>query len=242
MRLDKYLVEEAYFESRNRALDAIKAGRVKVDGKVVKPSVKIGSDNIVEVADEKFYVSRAARKLENFLADNPIELRGKRALDIGSSTGGFAQILLENGVDSLACVDVGSDQLHHSLKSDKRLSLYENRDIREFSCEGSFEVISCDVSFISILQIIEDIDRLSGEGSDIVILYKPQFEVGREVRRDSRGVVQDLDAIESKKRDFEAEIGSLGWRVLYRAPSQVAGREGNLEYLYHFKKEAGGED
>ncbi len=102
-------------------------------------------------------------------------------------------------------------------------------------------MISCDVSFISILQIVDDIDRLSGEGSDIVILYKPQFEVGRDVRRDSRGVVQDLDAIEIKKREFEAKAGSLKWQLQYQAPSQVAGREGNLEYLYHFKKETGGE-
>ncbi len=239
MRLDKYLVEEGYFESRNRALEAIKTGKVKVNSKVVKPSVKIDTNSIVEVENEKFYVSRAARKLENFLAENPIELQEKRVLDIGSSTGGFAQILLENGVASLACVDVGYDQLHHSLRSNQKLSLYENKDIRDFISEKPFEVISCDVSFISILQIIEDIDRLATKNSTILILYKPQFEVGRETRRDSRGVVMDRDAIRSKKNLFESKALSLGWILLYQAPSQVRGKEGNQEYLYCFKKQTG---
>ena len=236
MRLDKYLVEEGYFESRNRALDAIKAGKVKVDGKAVKPSVKVDRDTFIEIEDEKFYVSRAARKLENFLVEHEMDLRGKRALDIGSSTGGFAQILLEQGVDSLDCVDVGKDQLHRSLRENRRLTLHEETDIRDFETGMPFELITCDVSFISILQILDSIDSLSQEGADIVILYKPQFEVGREVKRDSRGVVQDLDAIARKKEAFEADAKKLGWALQYQALSQVQGREGNQEYLYHFIK------
>ncbi len=204
MRLDKYLVEEGYFESRNRANDAIKAGKVKVDGKVAKASAKIDENSSVDVEDEKFYVSRAARKLENFLTEHPIDFQGKKALDIGSSTGGFAQIVLENKVDVLSCVDVGKDQLHVSLRKNEKLSLYEETDIREFQSDDAFELITCDVSFISILQIIDDIDRLSQNGTDIIILYKPQFEVGKDVKRDSRGVVQDLDAIARRKEEFEA--------------------------------------
>jgi len=236
MRLDKYLVEEAYFESRNRALDAIKAGKVKVNGKAAKPSVKVDCDTLIEIEDEKFYVSRAARKLENFLNEYEVDLRDKRALDIGSSTGGFAQIVLERGVATLDCVDVGRDQLHRSLREDGRLSLHEETDIRDFTASEPFEVVTCDVSFISILQIIEMIDSLSRDGTDIVILYKPQFEVGREVKRDSRGVVLDLDAIARKKEAFEARAKELGWELKHQARSQVRGREGNQEYLYHFVK------
>ncbi len=236
MRLDKYLVEEGYFESRNRANDAIKAGKVKVDGKVAKASAKIDENSSVDVVDEKFYVSRAARKLENFLDEHPIELQGKKALDIGSSTGGFAQIVLENDVATLSCVDVGKDQLHVSLRNHKKLSLYEETDIREFQSDDAFEVVTCDVSFISILQITDDIDRLSQKGTDIIILYKPQFEVGKDVKRDSRGVVQDLDAIARRKEQFEAEAEKLGWSLKYQALSQVQGKEGNQEYLYHFIK------
>ena len=236
MRLDKYLVEEGYFESRNRANDAIKAGKVKVDGKVAKASAKIDENSSVDVEDEKFYVSRAARKLENFLTEYPIDFRGKRALDIGSSTGGFAQIVLENAVATLSCVDVGKDQLHVSLRKHKKLSLHEETDIRVFQSDDAFELITCDVSFISILQITDDIDRLSQNGTDIIILYKPQFEVGKDVKRDSKGVVQDLDAIARRKEDFETEAEKLGWSLRYQAHSQVQGKEGNQEYLYHFVK------
>ena len=236
MRLDKYLVEEGYFESRNRAHDAIKAGQVTVDGKKPKPSAKIDENSLVEVADEKFYVSRAARKLENFLAEYAIDFKDKSALDIGSSTGGFAQIVLENGVASLSCVDVGSDQLHISLRENEKVSLYEETDIRDFKSDKTFEVITCDVSFISILQITDDINRLSQKGADIVILYKPQFEVGKDVKRDSKGVVQDLDAIARRKEEFEAETKRLGWEEKYQAESKVQGKEGNQEYLYHFVK------
>jgi 23S rRNA (cytidine1920-2'-O)/16S rRNA (cytidine1409-2'-O)-methyltransferase len=236
MRLDKYLVEEGYFESRNRAHDAIKSGQVMVDGKKPKPSVKIDENSVVEVEDEKFYVSRAARKLENFLAEYPMDFKDKRALDIGSSTGGFAQIVLENGVASLSCVDVGKDQLHISLRREERLSLHEETDIRDFEVEEAFELVTCDVSFISILQITNDIDRLAKAGADIVILYKPQFEVGKDVKRDSKGVVQDIDAIARRKEAFEAEAKKLGWELKYQALSQVTGKEGNQEYLYHFVK------
>ncbi len=236
MRLDKYLVEEGYFESRNRALEAIKAGQVSVDGKKAKPSVKIDANSLVEVSDAKFYVSRAARKLEAFLAEHAVDMQQKRVLDIGSSTGGFAQIVLENGAGSLSCVDVGRDQLHISLRNDIRVTVHEETDIRAFETEIPFEVITCDVSFISILQIINDIDRLAAEGTDIVILYKPQFEVGKDVKRDSRGVVQDRDAIARRKEAFEAEAGKLGWKEEAQAESAVAGKEGNTEYLYHFIK------
>ena len=236
MRLDKYLVEEGYFESRNRAHDAIKAGQVMVDGKKPKPSAKIDENSIVEVADEKFYVSRAARKLENFLSEYSMELEGKKALDIGSSTGGFAQIVLENDVVSLTCVDIGRDQLHISLRQNDKVSLFEETDIREFTSEEGFELITCDVSFISILKIIDDIDRLSQQGADIIILYKPQFEVGKDVKRDSKGVVQDLDAIARRKEEFEAEAKKLGWDEKHQAESKVQGKEGNQEYLFHFVK------
>ncbi len=236
MRLDKYLVDEGYFESRNRANDAIKAGLVTVDGKKGKPSAKIDENTVVAVEDSKFYVSRAARKLENFLTEHSVDMQGKRALDIGSSTGGFAQIVLENGVATLDCVDVGSDQLHISLRENEKLFLREETDIREFESAESFELITCDVSFISILKITDDIDRLSHKNTDIIILYKPQFEVGKDVKRDSKGVVQDVDTIARRKEAFEAEAMKLGWEQKYQAESKVQGKEGNQEYLYHFVK------
>ena len=236
MRLDKYLVVEGYYESRNRALEAIKSGEVKVGGKRAKPSTPVDRNSLIEVQQSKFYVSRAARKLEAFLAEYPVDMEGKKALDIGSSTGGFAQIVLEHGVQSLHCVDVGSDQLHISVRNDPRVSVHEETDIREFSSQQGFDLVTCDVSFISILQILGDIDRLAVRGGDIILLYKPQFEVGKDVRRDSRGVVQDADAIARRKEAFEAETKKFGWEEKAQALSRVQGKEGNREYLFHFVK------
>jgi len=234
MRLDKYLVEKGYFESRNRALDAIKRGKVFVNGVVAKASHKCDESTNIDIDQEKFYVSRAAKKLELFLEEYSMDLAGKRALDIGSSTGGFVQILLENAVASVACVDVGSNQLHHSLREHEKVAIFEETDIRDFKSTEPFDVVTCDVSFISILQIIEAIDRLAS--ADMILLFKPQFEVGRGVKRDSRGVVVNQEAIKEAIETFEAKTVELGWNLCYSTPSKLAGKSGNIEYIYHFKK------
>lgn len=234
MRLDKFLVENNYFESRNRALDAIKRGKVFVDGKIGKPSTKCNESSFIDIDKEKFYVSRASKKLELFLEEYFIDLKGRDSLDIGSSTGGFVQILLERGVDSVTAVDVGSNQLHHSLRDNPKVKIFEEIDIREFKSNNSFDIVTCDVSFISILQIMEDIDRLSKE--DMILLFKPQFEVGRTAKRDSRGVVVDQDAILEAKERFELKAELFSWRMLYTTTSKLAGKSGNIEYIYHFRK------
>ena len=236
VRVDKYLVDEGYFESRNRASDAIKAGDVTLNGKKAKASMLVDHNSTIEVKQRKFYVSRAGRKLEGFLKEHPIELNGKNVLDIGSSTGGFAQIVLENGAKEVTCVDVGTQQLHISLRKNSKIALFENTDIREFESSQKFEMITCDVSFISILQIVDAIDSLAQPQTDIIILYKPQFEVGKEVKRDSKGVVQDFDSIARKKELFEATAQKLNWKEQYQTRSTLTGKSGNQEYLYHFIK------
>ena len=233
-RLDKYLVQNNHFESRNRAIDAIKRGKVFVDGKVAKPSTKCDENSNIDIDSEKFYVSRASKKLELFLEEYPMDLKDKRALDIGSSTGGFVQILLENKVKEVTAVDVGSNQLHHSLRENPKVKVFEEMDIRAFKSDECFDIVTCDVSFISVLYIIEDIDRLSSR--DIILLFKPQFEVGREVKRDSRGVVINLEAIAKAKERFESRCIELGWRLCYSTPSKLAGKSGNVESIYHFRK------
>ena len=234
MRLDKYLVQQGYFESRNRALDAIKRGKVFVDGQVAKASHKCNEMTNIEIDEEKFYVSRAAKKLELFLEEYPMDLEAQEVLDIGSSTGGFVQILLENNVASVVCVDVGSNQLHHSLREQKKVAVFEETDIRAFMPKERFDLVTCDVSFISILQIIDDIDRLASK--DMILLFKPQFEVGRTVKRDSRGVVVNLEAIAEAKEKFEAKTIELDWKMCYASTSKLTGKSGNIEYIYHFRK------
>ena len=234
MRLDKYLVEKGYFESRNRALDAIKRGKVFVNGQVAKASMKCDENSNIDIDHEKFYVSRAAKKLELFLEEYPLSLERRRAVDVGSSTGGFVQILLEKGVGSVACVDVGSNQLHHSLRDNSKVAIFEETDVRVFEPTEPFDLLTCDVSFISLLQIMEAIDRLSKE--EMILLFKPQFEVGRTVKRDSRGVVVDEQAILEAKDRFEAKAQELKWELVYQTTSKLTGKSGNIEYIYYFRK------
>jgi len=234
MRLDKYLVEKGYFESRNRALDAIKRGKVFVNGLPAKASMQCTETTNIDIDQEKFYVSRAAKKLELFLEEYSMNLEGKRAVDVGSSTGGFVQILLENSVASVACVDVGSNQLHHSLRDNEKVAIFEETDVREFMPKEPFDMLTCDVSFISILQIIDAIDRLASD--DMILLFKPQFEVGRAVKRDSRGVVVNQEVIAEAKERFEVKTRELGWKKCYSTTSKLSGKSGNIEYIYHFRK------
>jgi len=235
MRLDNFLVKKEFFESRNRAQEAIKKGLVLVNNKVVKkPSYKVGNGN-VEVKSSKFYVSRAAKKLEEYLKEYNLPVEGARALDIGSSTGGFTQILLENGAKSVDCVDVGKEQLHSSLRKDSRVSVFEQTDIRDFN-STPYDLIVSDVSFISLLKIIDSIDRLIKKEGVVTLLFKPQFEVGLGVKRDSKGVVLDNGAIKSAKNNFLNATKVLNWDLIDTRESRVSGKEGNVEYFYTFKK------
>ncbi len=235
MRLDLYLTKNHNIQSRNKASELIKSKKVLVDGKIItKPSFIVSESNNITVDTEDFYVSRAAYKLKYFLEENDISVKNLNALDIGSSTGGFTQILLQNGVKSITCVDVGSNQLHPSIKEDERITVQENTDIRKFHTDKKFDLVTCDVSFISILYIINDIDRLSSD--KIIILYKPQFEVGREVKRDSNGVVQDEAAINQAKEKFLEMTKKLNWKLQIIQKSKLIGKSGNQEELFCFHK------
>ncbi len=235
MRLDLYLVENFEIQSRNKAFEIIKSKKVKIDGKIInKPSYKIKKNSEIEVLEEEFYVSRAAYKLKYFLEDFNIEIEGKEALDIGSSTGGFAQVLLENKIKKITCIDVGSNQLHKRIKDNKKIEFFENQDIRTFKSKKSFELVTCDVSFISIHNILNDINRLST--NEIIILFKPQFEVGTNVKRDKKGVVKDEKAILLAKNRFIDTCSLLKWKLIYNAPSKLEGKDGNEEELFYFNK------
>jgi len=235
MRLDLYLTQNHNIQSRNKASELIKAKKVTVDGKIVsKPSFVVSEAHKVKVDTEDFYVSRAAYKLKHFLEDQSINIKELNALDIGSSTGGFTQILLLNNVSSVTCIDVGSNQLHESIRDDKRIIVQENTDIRDFQSKEKYPLVTCDVSFISILNILDDIDRLSK--NKIIILYKPQFEVGREVKRDSNGVVTDNNAIKKCKEEFLQKTQELNWTLQINDLSKVSGKSGNIEELYYFRK------
>ncbi|MCK9491013.1 MAG: TlyA family RNA methyltransferase [Sulfurimonas sp.] len=237
MRLDNYLVANALAKSRTKAGELIKASFVSVNSKVItKSSFVLKESDEVEIKEHKAYVSRSAHKLASFLDELELELDLEDfvALDIGSSTGGFTEVLLENGVKEVSSVDVGYEQLHKSIKEDPRVTSYESCDIREFKSEKHFDIVVSDVSFISLLNILDDIDRLAY--SKIILLFKPQFEVGREAKRDKHGVVTDPKAIERAMIKFEDATKLKEWRLVKKSPSKLTGKEGNLEYCYFFTK------
>ena len=235
MRLDKYITKKYNIQSRNKATELIKANKVQVNNKTInKPSFPIEGNEIILIDEQDFFVSRSAYKLKYFIDDNDIIVENKSAIDIGSSTGGFTQILLTNNIKSVTCVDVGTNQLHDSIKNDKRITIAENTDIRKFVSDKSYDLVTCDVSFISILNILKDIDRLSS--NEIIILYKPQFEVGKDAKRDSNGVVLDSQAILQERENFIKETEKLNWNFILSNESKLAGKSGNLEELFYFKK------
>lgn len=234
MRLDNYLVSDGLAATRSKAQQLIKSGAVTVNGTVVKKAAFTVEGQSVVVTEPMPYVSRAALKLKGFLPAVPFSCLGMSALDIGSSTGGFTQVLLEAGAAAVDAVDVGSGQLHPTLQSDPRVRSFEQTDIRRFFPERTYDLVTSDVSFISLHHILADVDRLSARW--IVLLFKPQFEVGRDALRDRRGVVTDTDAIIRACRAFESACEALGWQLRVSADAVISGKEGNLETCYCYEK------
>ncbi|OIO17407.1 MAG: TlyA family rRNA (cytidine-2'-O)-methyltransferase [Helicobacteraceae bacterium CG1_02_36_14] len=235
MRLDNYLVENNLAGSRTKAQAMIKDGFVVINGEVMlKSSLKISKSDEVRVKEHKEYVSRSAHKLASFLDELKIDINSKVALDIGSSTGGFTQVLLEYGASEVTAVDVGKEQLHETLKKDARVHSFESCDIRDFKSEKQFDLVTSDVAFISLLNILDDVERLAC--GNIILLFKPQFEVGREAKRDKNGVVTDEKAILKAMVKFEDACSIKGWKLILKSPSKLTGKEGNLEYCYCYEK------
>lgn len=231
-----YLTTNFNIQSRNKATELIKSNKVKCDGEIItKPSFNVLDFHKIELLEDDFYVSRAAYKLKFFLQElKNFDLKDKNALDIGSSTGGFTQILLENEIKKVTCVDVGTNQLHERIKYNDKINFFENTDIRNFESDEIFDIVTCDVSFISILNIIDAINTLASK--DIIILFKPQFEVGSNVKRDKKGIVKDNNAIQKARDNFLNKTNILNWTLKYSNISKLQGKDGNVEEFFYFNK------
>lgn len=231
-----YLTTNFNIQSRNKATELIKSNKVKCDGEIItKPSFNVLDFHKIELLEDDFYVSRAAYKLKFFLQElKNFDLKDKNALDIGSSTGGFTQILLENEIKKVTCVDVGTNQLHERIKYNDKINFFENTDIRNFESDEIFDIVTCDVSFISILNIIDAINALASK--DIIILFKPQFEVGTNVKRDKKGIVKDNNAIQKARDNFLNKTNILNWTLKYSNISKLQGKDGNVEEFFYFSK------
>jgi 23S rRNA (cytidine1920-2'-O)/16S rRNA (cytidine1409-2'-O)-methyltransferase len=232
-RADILLTERGFFESRAKARAAIEAGLVSADGiKIVKPSQDIAPQAEIVAENPHPFVSRGGVKLDFALEHFAIDATDRYCLDLGASTGGFTDALLQRGARHVVAVDVGSGQLHPRIAQDARVTLFENLDARALEPTHLSEpptLIVCDASFISLTLLLERPLSLAAKEATLVALIKPQFESGRGAGK--KGVVRDTGAHEAACEKISDALTRLCWRVLGITPSPIQGGDGNREFL-----------
>lgn len=232
-RLDALLAERGLFPSREQARAAVLAGEVRVGGEVVtKAGEQVAEDSVIEVAERRRFVSRGGDKLAGALEKFAVPIEGRRAIDVGASTGGFTDCLLQAGAVSVVALDVGYGQLAWSLRSDERVTVIERTNIRSVDpveLGAPFDLVVCDVSFISLRTVLPHLAALLGEEGDLLALVKPQFEVGKG-RVGKRGVVRDASVHEEVLGDAARAAEDQGLVVRGLAFSPITGPEGNIEF------------
>jgi 23S rRNA (cytidine1920-2'-O)/16S rRNA (cytidine1409-2'-O)-methyltransferase len=232
-RADRLLVERGLFDSRAKAQAAIEAGLVIAnDTPVRKASEEIAVDARLQASAAHPYVSRGGLKLAAALDHYGFDPKGRICLDVGASTGGFTQVLLERSAARVYAVDVGNGQLHPSLRARPEVVSLEDTDIRKVSpalLSEPPDLITIDVSFISLKLVLPAITALTKTPAQLVALIKPQFEAGRAALK--RGIVRDAGVHAAVCDDISAFVVSLGWRVLGIVPSPISGGDGNAEFL-----------
>jgi len=232
-RADRLLVERGLFDSRAKAQAAIEAGLVIANGITVrKASETIAVDANLRATPAYPYVSRGGVKLAAALDHFGFDPRGRVCLDVGASTGVFTQVLLERGAKHLYAIDVGSGQLHKSLRKRPEVVSLEETDIRTFSparLDTAPDLVVVDVSFISLKLVLPTALALAKLPAQLIALIKPQFEAGRAAVK--KGVVRDAAIRTAVCADISALVASLGWRVLGLIPSPIQGGDGNTEFL-----------
>ena len=241
MRLDVFLAEKGFARSRTEAKQLIESGAVQADGRVLdKPAMAVEGleEKIILDRSAKKYASRGGTKLEGALSAFSLDVRGVRAIDIGASSGGFTDCLLQNGALSVIALDSGRDQLVDFLRRDSRVHVIEGYNARYLCAEDlpyipNFAVM--DVSFISATYIIPAIYNVLCDGANFVCLVKPQFEVGR-AAIGKGGIVKDERARESALKSVVSFAEQIGFVCHGAIVSPIRGGDGNVEYLVHFQK------
>ncbi|MGI6584381.1 MAG: TlyA family RNA methyltransferase [Lutisporaceae bacterium] len=240
-RLDVLIHKLGLTESREKASSQIMSGIVYVNGiKVDKPGTRFAIDSSIEIRGNSIpYVSRGGLKLEKALCEFCIDLNGKVAIDIGASTGGFTDCMLQNGAVKVYAIDVGYGQLAWKLRTDSRVVCMERTNIRYVTSEDindSPDFASIDISFISLTKVVPVAVRLLKEKGEIVCLIKPQFEAGRD-KVGKKGVVRDKDVhIQVIEKIITFCSDDIGLSILGLSYSPIKGPEGNIEYLLHLSK------
>jgi 23S rRNA (cytidine1920-2'-O)/16S rRNA (cytidine1409-2'-O)-methyltransferase len=237
-RLDVALVDRHLVESREKAQALILAGKVRVDGqRADKPGRAVTSEARIEVEQALRYVSRGGLKLEHALKEFHVDVTGRVCMDVGTSTGGFTDCLLQHGATKVHAVDTGAGQIDWKLRGDERVVLHERLNARYLTLDEigeAVDVIACDVSFISVTLLIPALAPLLRDDGDWIILVKPQFEVGRELVG-SGGIVRDPMAHQFACNKVLAALTALGFHCEI-IESPITGAEGNREFLLHGRR------
>jgi 23S rRNA (cytidine1920-2'-O)/16S rRNA (cytidine1409-2'-O)-methyltransferase len=241
-RIDKLLTTRGLADSRTKAQAMVMAGIVLVDEKrVEKPSESFATDSNIRIkgeTDETKYVSRGGLKLEAALREFSLDVKDLDCIDIGSSTGGFTDCLLKHGARHVTAIDSGTNQLVWSLRTDERIDVREQTNARELTpsdFDRQFDLAVMDVSFISVTKLLAVVRALVKDGGRLVVLIKPQFEVGRgEVGKG--GVVRESEKHERVVSEVNAFAGSVGLRLIGVIDSPITGAEGNKEFLACYAK------
>lgn len=242
MRLDLELVKRGLSVSRTEAQEYIQMGGVIVNGEVAtKQTRHVTDEDVILVTGKRKYVSRGGEKLEGALLDvfgSEEKVRelcsDRRALDVGSSTGGFTDCLLGFGAAHIDAVDVGTDQLHGKLRKDERVSIFEQTDIRNFTPNVPYDIIVADLSFIPLSYVLSKILELGSMDASYFLLLKPQFEVGKGATK--KGIVKDLSLIEEVLSKYKLLAQEYGAQEVQTYPCRLTGGDGNQEYFLYFKK------
>jgi 23S rRNA (cytidine1920-2'-O)/16S rRNA (cytidine1409-2'-O)-methyltransferase len=254
-RLDQLLVDRNLAESKNKAQALIMAGQVYVDGERSDKSGRPTPDNAQICVKETFpYVSRGALKLEKAYQAFKLDFEGKTICDIGSSTGGFSDFALQHGAKKIFAIDVGTGQLAQKIREDSRVVTMERTDFRDVKLTDPIDVFVCDVSFISLKQIIPKIvvvisteaekstpGRSLGVARDdktidIILLIKPQFEAGAKDVSRGKGIIRDAELRMSIVEDIKSFVLDQGFTVSGLTESPITGAKGNIEYLLYLTK------
>ena len=240
MRLDKYLVEHKLVTSRNKAQDLISRGYVLVNDEIkLHVDYQVQEIDKINIIQHERYVSRGAYKLIEAINRFKINLKDKVVLDIGSSTGGFTQVCLINGAKKIYAIDVGTNQMDKKLSANKRIELYEQtnfKDVTQSIFKERVELIVADISFISITKILDKISELFDYSFEMVLLIKPQYELGRDIIEAYKGVIKSQRLWDKAIDIVSQHAKSLKFKIKSIILSPIKGSKGNTEFLMYLTK------
>ena len=240
-RLDVALAAAGLARSRTHARRIIEEGRARIDGRAAqRPSAPVAEDarvSVVDIPDGIEYASRAAHKLINALDELGIDPAGLRCIDAGASTGGFSDVLLRRGAAHIRAVDIGHDQLAAHVRDDHRVTVHDGTSVRDLTPEllgGPAELLVADLSFISLRTVIAPLASVVSAGGDLLVMVKPQFEVGRAALPRTGVVTDPTDRVRAVTEVAESAAGE-GMTTLAVGPSRLPGQDGNREYFLHLR-------